>query len=324
MRAGDEDPAIRGKRQGIGPVVARAEVDADEAVRRAVTAAIGAEAGVWRAVGHEARHHDVGAVAIDAVAGDHDSAVGGHRDTARHVVAIAQRHVDDAIGRAVLGLAEAGVEPAVGVEAEEEDVAARALGMVAGDDDLAVRLDGNRRCDIVALAQRDVHHAVGCTVRAAIGPEGPVERAVGIVPEHHDVLRAVRVAVADDDQLAVGRAGDRRRLVVAVAERGGDHAVGRAVIRPDPEQHVERAGALRIRREGGCRGHEGDRRCADEQPAPEQTETPGPEHAASRRQATDCFVYSPIARTFDGHWFHPPGLISGIAIPWRRHGERDE
>ena len=104
------------------------------------------------------------------------------------------------------GVAEAGVERAVGVEAGEDDVAiglaetGEAVGE-AGDEDLAVVLDRDRRREVAEVRDHVLHDEPEPAAEAGVG------RAVGEESDDDEigVIERCDVGVADDDGTAVAR-----------------------------------------------------------------------------------------------------------------------
>ena len=203
--AGEQEVAVDARRRACSR---RSRIWPSRRQRDAVGDVVGAEVGdrlaavaeraVERAVGGVAHERDV----LVGGAGDDDPAVGLDRDARG-------RRRRSCRGRwsRCRRRAEARVERAVGVVADEREVAvdARRAGREPGDDDLAVGLDGDR-VGLVAAAE-DVGRD------DPVGAEAGVGRAVGPVADDAEVAvrEARRVGAADGDDPAVGDAAPRRR-----------------------------------------------------------------------------------------------------------------
>src|SRR5262249_46684388 len=146
--------------------------------------------GVEAAVGVVADHGDIVLAAVVAGAGDDDLAipVDGHA-----VGAIIQGANGS---RQHAGPAKGGVETPVGVIADESEVVGAPDVAIAGDDDLAVAVDGDASGHVIAGT--DVGGYLSCSVK------GGVETAVGVVPDHGKIIVGCRAgARAGNDDLAV-------------------------------------------------------------------------------------------------------------------------
>nr|WP_254696130.1 hypothetical protein [Lysobacter enzymogenes] len=157
--AGGDDAAVGLQREAV-ELVEAAGVEGLHAVAR--------EAAVGLAVGEKAQQQRIALVA----AGDEDAAVGLHRQRA----ACGGLRVGAQLDPHLPAVAEAGVELAVGAEAQQPAVQViamqrRVAAAFADGEDLAVGLDGDGADEVV------VHREVGDDQAAAA--EGGIERAVG-------------------------------------------------------------------------------------------------------------------------------------------------
>ena len=198
--------------QGVDDVAATGRLD-----RRHHLAAV-AEAGVQRAVGEHADECEVLSRRVDAglrFAGGNDLAVVLDRHREGAVALDADRHDQDA------ALGKTRVERAVGAVAQQQEVlAARRLRGVAGDDDAAVGLHGQRGGDV----------AVGADLRDHLAgdAEAGVDGAVTLVAHQRDEGAGVGGGGAGDDDLAVGLHGHGVGVVLAGADRRRDGAAAKA------------------------------------------------------------------------------------------------
>ena len=181
----------------VGLIVVAADVDQ----RLAVVA----EAGVQRSVGVQADHAEVrGAAAVGAAAREHNLAVALHG----HAVGLIAVAAD--INHSLAVAAEAGVERAVGVQADHAEVIdAEVVGAVACDDHLAVAL--HRHAVRLVVVAADIDHELTAPAYAGVG------RAIGVQADHGEVVVAAAVqVVACQHNLAV--ALQRHALALAVIE----------------------------------------------------------------------------------------------------------
>ena len=206
-RAGDHDPPVAGlDHEGTRDVRPRSQIGRDDPVA--------AEARVERAVAEVAGQREVVVRAQRAgpggESGDDDLAVGLHGDRVGLVDLTGEVGLDDA------AVSEAGIETAVGVVADDSEVAVEAGPVSATDDhESALRIE------------RRIEGFVGLTAEVgrddAAVPEAGIEIAVGVVTREREVDAAAHGATTDSDDAAVGLEEDG--LGLAVADHGRHPAV---------------------------------------------------------------------------------------------------
>ena len=154
----------------------------------------GAEAGVQAAVRIVADEGEVHVASIMAVPGYHDLAVGLQGDAMPLIGGRADRRRYRPAG------AEAGVQAAVRIVADEGEIIVGSIIAITGHHDLAVGLQDDVATLIDARAERRRHLAAGA--------EGSVQGAVRVVANEGEIIVGSIIAEPGHHELAVGLQGD--------------------------------------------------------------------------------------------------------------------
>ena len=195
--AGGDDPAVGLQRQAPCRIRTAGKIGQYFATD--------AERHVQRAVAVVAQQREVAGLKIASAAGDHDPAIALQHCAVGSGAAGADR------GDHLAAVAETGIDTAVGIQAQQREIAA-----VAGQHNAAIGLQRDAPGDVVAGAEHDDHLAANA--------ETAIEAAVGGVAGEREIVVDAVAAAPGHQHATIGRGGDRVSTVDARTNGGGDPA----------------------------------------------------------------------------------------------------